>query len=347
MQLPDKYADIKELKPGQNAQVFSALDTLLNRPMFLKVYKIPDDDPNSALREPQMLEALAHENLTKIFSADHLETEHLLLGMELLTGGSYNDQIEASLESGHWASTHQVINLICDAVNGLGHLHRSGFVHRDVKPANLMRRIVGGQEQGAVTDLGLASRLTEDGKAYASKHARLYRPPEVWEGHGYTPTSDLYQMGIVLYQMLGGQLNYSMLKLSDNELAKIITQYALLDWGTLPPFLSRGLLRVIKRCVGLPQQRFPDAPKMIVELHNLRNREPDWSYEINAGNKIFLRKDGGGRQIRFTVCSAGATHTVTREKRVAGGSFRRDGKSISFTHKDLGSCREFSKLINS
>jgi len=77
--LPQKYENVKELVPGQNALVYSAKDNILNRTVFLKGYPVLDDDPGSALREPQMLEKLAHNNLTRIFAADHLENGYLPL----------------------------------------------------------------------------------------------------------------------------------------------------------------------------------------------------------------------------------------------------------------------------
>jgi len=345
MRLPEKYAELKPLPPGQNGQVFSALDTLLNRRVFLKAYKIPEDDPNSALREPQMLEALAHENLTKIHSADQLEDGHLLLGMELVTGGSFSDLITSCHANGSWPSSHRILNLVTCAANGLGHLHRKHYVHRDVKPANLMRRIAGSTEQGVVTDLGLASRLNEEGKAYASKHSRLYRPPEVWQGHGYTPASDLYQLGIVLYQMLGGDLDFSLGKLADDELSDVITSQKLLRFESLPPHISNATEALIRKCVCMQGQRFSDASQLIVEMNNLRAREPDWTIRAKSGNLTIIRDDGDGRIYKFIVTSTGSRHEIRREKKVNAGDFRRDGKAVVINHKQLGTCRDFRKII--
>jgi len=207
MKLPDKYTDIVALRPGQNGAVYRARNILLDREVFLKVYEIPESDPLSALREPQALEELEHASLTRIYSADVLGNGHLLLEMELLSDGSFKDLIDVCAESGEWISVKEAVRLVIDAATGLGHLHNSGFVHRDVKPANLMRSVGG---RAKVTDLGLASRLDGNGKAYASEHSRLYRPPEIWGGHGYTPSSDVYQLGIVLFQLLGGELDYAM-----------------------------------------------------------------------------------------------------------------------------------------
>ncbi len=347
MDLPAKYTEIKPLAPGQNALVFAARDTLLDRRVFLKAYKIPEDDPNSALSEPQMLEALAHENLTKIHSADEIEDGHLLLGMELVTGGSYNDLVYECQRTGIWTSSHRVLNLIADSANGLGHLHRNHFVHRDVKPANLMRRLTDTSEQGVVTDLGMASRLNEAGKAYASEHARLYRPPEVWQGHGYTPGSDIYQLGIVLFQMLGGQLDFSLGKLPDAELSAVIINQKLLKFETLPPHISNAMRRLIGKCVCPQSQRFAEVSQLIVDMNNIRAKEPDWIFSQGDETSTIVRDDGDGRVYRFTVESDGARHEVSREKKVNGGVYRRDGKPVVINHKQIGSSRDFTNMVNS
>ena len=180
--------------------------------MFLKVYPVPAEDARSALREPHLLQRLQHPNLTAIYGADTLHAEdgnHICLEMELIGGGSFNDVIRAAVQTGCRLPVHETIRLVSGAAAGLAHLHDSGFVHRDVKPANLMVRVQSANREGAVTDLGLASRLdSHTGRAFSSRHARVYRPPEVWQGLGYSVRSDLYQLGVVLFQLTLVQNNF-------------------------------------------------------------------------------------------------------------------------------------------
>ena len=180
--LPAKFTDAHPLVPGKNATVYRARNRLVGRDVFLKLYPIPAADAGSALREPHLLTELEHENLARIYGADTLEGEHILLEMELITGGSFQQLIDNATATGAWPSTHTCIHLINDVAAGLSHLSKKGFVHRDVKPANLVIRLNADQRQGVVTDLGLASKLDDAGRAFASRHARIYRPPEVWAG---------------------------------------------------------------------------------------------------------------------------------------------------------------------
>src|SRR5258708_2618187 len=87
-ELPTKYTEVIALKAGQNADVYRAKNSLLNRDVFLKIYNLDPHDPHSALAEPQLLQALSHEHLTAIYDADSLEGGQILLDMELITGGS-------------------------------------------------------------------------------------------------------------------------------------------------------------------------------------------------------------------------------------------------------------------
>ena len=196
------------------------LETLLvNRNVFLKIYEIPASDPLSALREPHLIQQVEHQNLVRIHGADLLEDNKLLLEMEFISGGTARDMIASASESGRWPAVGTCVKLVSEFAAGLNHLHGHDYVHRDVKPANLLIAKVGSRQRGIVTDLGLASRVDTTGRALGTKHARLYRPPEVWEGSGYSVRSDLYQLGIVLFQLLGGGFDYELGNLSDDVVA--------------------------------------------------------------------------------------------------------------------------------
>ena len=138
MALPPKFTNVQPLTPGQNARVFKALNSFVGRQVFLKIYPVPSEDSQSALREPQLLRQLEHQNLVKIFGADAVNNGSILLEMELVSGGSFQDLIDAAASSGKWPSVHECIRLILEAGAGLSHLHSRGYVHRDIKPANLI-----------------------------------------------------------------------------------------------------------------------------------------------------------------------------------------------------------------
>lgn len=100
--LPNKYTDAVPLTPGRNASVYRARNSFLDRDVFLKIYDVPENDPNSALQEPQLLQSLNHINLARIFSADAVKGGRLLLEMEFIAGGSIQDLLNQAEQESRW-----------------------------------------------------------------------------------------------------------------------------------------------------------------------------------------------------------------------------------------------------
>jgi eukaryotic-like serine/threonine-protein kinase len=351
VKLPRKYIDVVPLKPGKNAAVFRARNGLLNREVFLKVYPVLPTDRLSALREPHLLEMLRHQNLTEIYGADTLNIEdglHICLEMELITGGSFEDTIRSAAQTGRWPAVHDAIRLVSDAAAGLSHLHDNGFVHRDIKPANVMVRDRERNQGGVVSDLGLAARLdTKTGRAFATRHARLYRPPEVWRGQGYSICSDVYQLGIVLFQLLGGEVRYDLGELDDHVLRKAIEGGDFLIWESLPPHIGRPLRAILQKATQ-PQEskRYLNMMGFFVALNNVYPKQPNWECQRGSNRSFILERIEGASVFRLAVDEiARDIFQVERAKKKAAG-FRRVGQPLRIEHGDLGRSQEFQRLIS-
>lgn len=343
--LPAKFTHAQPLVPGKNATVFRARNSLVGRDVFLKVYPIPSADAGSALREPHLLTELEHENLARIFGADTLQDEHILLEMELITGGSFQQFIDNAAATGIWPSTHTCIHLVNDVAAGLSHLSKKEFVHRDVKLANLMIRLNGDQKKGVVTDLGLASKLNEAGRAFASRHARIYRPPEVWAGAGYSAKSDVYQLGIVLFQLLGGSLNYDLGDLDDDDLAVLVQSGGILDLSTLGADVDTAVRKVIRTAIAREDARYSSMAVFLVALNNAKLQQLDWIYSVTEEG-FTLERRSGNDTYRVEVEVEEKRHRVKRSKAGPSGIFRAKNPITDITHADIGSCRSFRQLIN-
>ncbi|MGI8603623.1 MAG: serine/threonine protein kinase [Verrucomicrobiales bacterium] len=343
MSLPRKFTNVRQLGPGKNAKVFSATNSYLQREVFLKVYPIPASDSLSALKEPQLLQELEHPNLTKIYSADPSTDDQILLEIELIDGGSFKDIIDEAVKTATWPAVHYCLDLIQDAAAGLSHLHAHGYVHRDIKPANLVVKRSRGRPHGLVTDLGFASKLNDSGRAFASQHSRLYRPPEVWSGAGYSVASDVYQLGLVLFQLLGGSLDHSLANLSDSDLFTRVAASKLVVVDSVGAHVSDSLLRVIRACICGENQRISSISDLVVGLNNVKAKHPNWRLTWGPHGFRLDRKDASGMKIKVEVKSAGHTHTVQRSK--GRGNFRAIGDAGQFTHRNLGRCRKFRQFI--
>jgi serine/threonine protein kinase len=351
MNLPHKFLDSVPLIPGKNALVFRARNALLNREVFLKVYPVPADDKRSALREPHLLEMLKHPNLTAIYGADTINADgalHICLEMELITGGSIDDVIRTAMQTGRWPEVHDAIRLVSDAAAGLAHLHDNGFVHRDIKPANIMIRDRLPSREGVVSDLGLAGRLDSDtGRAFSSHHARLYRPPEVWQKKGYSVRSDVYQLGVVLFQLLGGVVRYNLAELDDATLGKAIQEGDFMVWESIPPHITRPLRGILKKATQVDESaRYESMTSFCVVLNNVYSKQPDWLFQRNGHNGFTLERQDGASVLRLAARRiAGLRFEVERTKK-KGAGFRRVGKVVRINHEDLSRSQEFQRIVN-
>ena len=202
------YRITSEIGQGTFATVYRAHDTVLDRSVALKVFKA-----NSAWLSPKILSearaaaALNHPNVCTIFSVDDSEGVPAIV-MEYVDGQS----LDVILHSGAMAAS-QVAELGRQIALGMAAAHSLGIVHGDLKPANLLvtdRRVV------KITDFGLSQRAasSQDSEKtqdwiYATEGkiagTPAYMSPEQSRGEPATPKSDVFSLGVVLYEMLTGQ----------------------------------------------------------------------------------------------------------------------------------------------
>ncbi len=344
--LPDKYTNIYPIKPGQNAAVYKATNALTGREVFLKIYPVPKDDPLSAIRDPHLLRKLEHRNLARIYSADPNTSGGIILEMELLGDGSVDDCLRHSIITGEWLRIHTAISIVRDIADGLNHLHGLGYVHRDIKPANIMLRKGGLTPEGVITDMGLVSKLDNHGQAQGTKHARLYRPPEIWQNRPYTIASDVYQVGLILYQLAGGQLNYQLSSLPDATLGPKILSGALVDLDTLGIHVNSSLARLIEQLLSDTQHRLPDCNCLISELQLIQRDHSDWSLATGASTMCACRASGK-REVKVEIASITPNESLAQVfERPKGGNWRRKGKEVKVQHKTLRHCRKIRALLD-
>ncbi len=191
---------------GGMATVYRAMQQSLGRQVAIKILaQSPEEDDEFAQRfkkEGRILARLLHPNIITIHDVGISENNQLFLSIEYLPGGTLGDRIEQGLS---FESAIQITRAIAKA---LGYAHERGIIHRDVKPSNIMFRQDG---TPVLTDFGVARILesktihTLSGLAVGSPG---YMSPEQAMGENATIQSDLYSLGVVLYEMLAGQRLY-------------------------------------------------------------------------------------------------------------------------------------------
>lgn len=202
------YRFRKRLAVSEHSAVYVAKKESADLEMVLKVLRqVPDfSDGIGAfdrfLQEYEMIAELDHPNIVKIFDLG-VSDDHAHIAMEYLPGGDLKQKIaNGILESEAITYTKQI-------ASALQQLHALGILHRDLKPGNIMLRDSGSI---ALIDFGLAKRMrlkqeiTDSGEIFGTPY---YMSPEQGRGNGVDERSDVYSLGIILYEMLTGEKPYS------------------------------------------------------------------------------------------------------------------------------------------
>lgn len=204
--LGNRYEIISQLGGGGMALVYKGRDTLLNRQVTVKLlrpeYTCDEEFVARFRREAQAVAKLSHPNIVSVYDVGHEGDTHYIV-MEYVEGKNLKELIR---EEGI-LPVNRAVDIARQICEGLDHAHDSGIVHRDIKPHNILVT-TGGKVK--VTDFGIARAVTsvtvtQAGTIVGSVH---YFSPEQAKGENTGARSDIYSVGIVLYEMVTGQVPF-------------------------------------------------------------------------------------------------------------------------------------------
>jgi serine/threonine protein kinase len=210
----DEYVVQELLGAGGMARVYRALDSRLNRYVALKVIA-PDfrTDADYAMRferEAQSIARLEHPNIVRIYRFGESKVGQgkglYYMAMEYIQGADVGWLIDEYRKSGEVMSLANAGRVLKDIGEALDYAHAKQVIHRDVKPGNI---IVDNQGRAVLTDFGLVllSDVGTQGEIFGSPH--YISPEQAVSSSGVVPQSDLYSLGVTLFEMLTGELPFS------------------------------------------------------------------------------------------------------------------------------------------
>lgn len=267
--LNNRYEVIEKIGQGGMAAVYRARDVMLERPVAVKVLR-EDYSGDPVFQERFRLEAKAAANLThpNIVTVHDfgLDNGQLFIVMENVPG----TDLKTLLRKRGRIPQAEALSLLIQACAGIGYAHRAGLVHCDVKPQNLL---VTPDMRLKVTDFGIARALatiTPDEQSEIVWGSPQYFAPEQAAGSAPSPASDVYSLGIILYELLTGSLPFQADTASDLAKLHLEAEPPLISelLPEVPPDLEQILLKVLAK---EPSQRYRTADQLGRVLMNFGN----------------------------------------------------------------------------
>jgi serine/threonine-protein kinase len=258
------YRIVEKLGEGGMGVVYKAEDTKLKRFVALKFLQPQtfenDDDRQRFIREAQTAAVLDHPNICTIYEIDE-QHDLIFISMAYIEGVSLKEKIRSGA-----MAVDEVLDIAAQVAQGLDAAHKHGIVHRDIKSANIM---VTPEGQAKITDFGLAKIAggPEIFKATTSVGTAAYMSPEQGRGEAVDHRTDIWSLGVVMYEMLTGELPFK----GEYDAAVV---YSLVNEdpraiGELRPGVPDSVRRIVGRAMEKePEDRFQTAAELLTSLRS-------------------------------------------------------------------------------
>lgn len=279
----------KQSRKGTNGWLFFGHHTIRDQYVAVKFYDWGGDTVFHA--EPRTLASIQSPNVITVLDAAYVDSDYAFFVTPFFPRGDLDEELGKGI-----LGNIRALNLTRDLLSGLSYLHARRLLHRDLKPANIF---LSDSDSAVIGDFGSVKKLPDGHMTVpGSGHSLAYRPPEsVSNGH-YNTRGDIYQVGLVMYQLLGGSLPYEeLLWLNKNEKSKYhrfedgvdkqifanncikkrIERGAVVNLGSLPSWVCVQLRRTISKAVAIdPACRYQSCAEFLARLGAIRSAVHDW-----------------------------------------------------------------------
>ncbi len=273
--LGGRYELLEKSGDGGMAVVYKAKCHLLKRVVAVKILK-PDLADNEEFvarfnRESQAAASLSHPNIVNTYDVGQEDDIHYIV-MEFVDGETLKDRIRREGR----LSMEEAVRIASEICSGLQHAHENKIVHRDIKPQNIL---INKEGTAKVADFGIARAVTSstvtmgDASVIGSVH---YFSPEQARGGYVDKKTDIYSLGIVLYEMVTGVVPFegeSAISVALKHIQERVTPP-----GEINPGIPKSIQYIIQRAIEKDlDKRYHDASEMLADLHRAL-KEPDGDY---------------------------------------------------------------------
>jgi serine/threonine protein kinase len=265
-----RYEILAELGKGAMGVVYRAIDPLLSREVAIKTVNMSSDPQEMAEYEARFYQeakaagGLNHPNIVTIYDIGK-SGNVAYMAMELLEGA----ELRASMKPGEPIAHARAVEIAAQVADGLAYAHQHGVVHRDVKPANIM---ILGTGMAKIMDFGIARMRTAEVRTQTGVvlGSPRYMSPEQVSGRRAEPRSDIFSLGVILYEMLTGKPAFT-----GDDVTSVMFQIL----NVVPPApstLVHGLPEVLdfivaKALAKTPDDRYQDAGEFARDLRGAKD----------------------------------------------------------------------------
>ena len=266
-----RYEIVGELGRGAMGVVYKATDPVIGRPVAVKTIKLSEQGTGLTRAEliarfqteARAAGLLTHHNIVVVYDAGE-EDGLFYITMELVEGKS----VQALLDAGHAFPLPRILRIMEQACNALQFAHENNVVHRDIKPANIM---LTGDDTVKVTDFGTA-KILQFGTVQQTAHVMgtpSYMSPEQVKGRAVDGRSDIFSLGVMLYEMITGEKPFPGESIT-TVIYKIVNEEPVPP-RTIDPTIHPGISAAVMRALAKePEERYQTCHELLEDLRNYR-----------------------------------------------------------------------------
>ena len=270
--LGKRYAVLSKIGAGGMADVYKGRDQMLNRYVAIKVLKKQYKEDENFVRkfrsEAQAAAGLIHPNIVNVYDVGEDRGLNYMV-MELVEGITLKEYIERKGRLSH----KETISIAIQMCSGIGAAHASGIIHRDIKPQNI---IISKDGKVKVTDFGIAKAITSNTVSTNAMGSVHYTSPEQARGGFSDQRSDIYSIGITLFEMVTGQVPFD--GETTVEVAMKHLQQEITPPSELVPDIPYSLEQIMLKCTQKSsERRYESTGALIQDLkHSLVDPDGDF-----------------------------------------------------------------------